>query len=182
MNRVPPSRYALFLVIAAGGCLLDLATKSWMFERLDPFGRPWWIWPGVFGFQWSLNEGALFGLGQGRVFVFAGLSIVAALGVIYWLFVARAARDLVLTIALAIVTAGILGNLYDRLGLHGLTWRAHPGHPFGAPVYAVRDWILVMIGPWQWPNFNIADSALLCGAVLLVAHSFFRGEPEKGPS
>jgi signal peptidase II len=177
MESVPRTRYVLFLIIAAGGCLLDLATKKWMFAHLDPMGRPWWIWPGVFGFQWSLNEGALFGLGQGHPFVFAGLSILAALAVVYWLFVAGAARDGLLTIALAAVTAGILGNLYDRLGLHGLTWAGHPGHHFGEPAYAVRDWILVMIGPWQWPNFNIADSLLVCGALLLVGHSFYRGEP-----
>ena len=176
MKSVPPSRYVLFLVIAVGGCLVDLATKQWMFAHLDTLGRPWWIWPGVFGFQWSLNAGALFGFGQGHALAFAGLSILAAAAVLYWLFVAGAARDRLLTIALALVAAGILGNLYDRLGLHGLRNR------MGEPVYAVRDWILVMIGPWQWPNFNLADSLLVCGALLLVWHSFYRGDPGKTSS
>ena len=72
---------------------------------------------------------------------------------------------------LGCVTAGILGNLYDRLGLPGLRWIANPPHHAGDPVHAVRDWILVMIGPWHWPNFNVADSLLVCGA-LLVWHSF----------
>jgi signal peptidase II len=179
MKPVPASRYVLFAVIATGGCVLDLVSKHWMSGILDPLGRPRWAWPGVFGFQWSLNEGALFGMGQGKVFLFAGLSILAALAVCCWLFVAGAARDRFLTVALSFVTAGILGNLFDRLGLHGLRWQyAVPGHAVGDPVYAVRDWILVMIGTWHWPNFNVADSLLVCGALLLVWHSFSRTEGE----
>lgn len=181
MKPLPTSRYVLFFAIAAGGSALDLATKHWMGATLDHFGRPWWIWRGVFGFQWSLNEGALWGMGSGYPFLFAALSILAALAVLYWLFVAGAARDLLLTIALGSVTAGILGNLYDRLGLHGLRWPlGHPHHGAGDPVYAVRDWVLVMIGRWQWPNFNVADSLLVCGAMLLIWHSFCGGEPEVG--
>ena len=82
-------------------------------------------------------------------------------------------RDLLLTLALSCVTAGIFGNLYDRLGLPGLRWNSTSAlHHAGDPVHAVRDWILVMIGPWHWPNFNVADSLLVCGAALLVWHSF----------
>ncbi len=115
-------------------------------------------------------------MGQGRVVLFAGLSIVVVPCVLYWLFVVGAARDLLLTIALGLVTAGILGNLYDRLGLPGLAWRdpwiVGGLHQVGDPVYAVRDWLLVMIGKWPWPTFNIADSLLVCGAVLLASHAF----------
>ena len=88
-----------------------------------------WLWDNVFGLTTSLNEGALFGIGQGRVALFAALSIVALIGILYWLFVAGAAEDLLLTVALGPVTAGILGNLYDRLGLPGLISE-------GEPVYA----------------------------------------------
>jgi lipoprotein signal peptidase len=49
--------------------------------------------------------------------------------------------------------------------LHGLQYRS------GEPARAVRDWILVMIGKYEWPAFNIADSLLVCGAVLLVWHA-----------
>jgi len=69
---------------------------------------------------------------------------------------------------------GIFGNFYDRLGLPGLVWpEGYPGHQGGMPVHAVRDFILVMIGPWEWPNFNVADSGLVCGACLLIYHAFF---------
>jgi signal peptidase II len=183
-SAVPANRYATFFAIALCGCLLDLVTKHWIFHRLGmPGERPtWWLWEDVFGFQTSLNEGALFGLGQGWVAVFAGLSILVVPGILYWLFVTGAARDLLLTVALGLVTAGILGNLYDRLGLPALTWNfASALHDVGDPVYAVRDWIRVMIGSYHWPNFNLADSMLVCGAILLVWHAF-RQEPDQSPN
>lgn len=171
---MPGNRYGIFFSLAILGCLADLATKSWIFGQLGmPGGHTWWIWEGVVGFQTSLNEGALFGVGQGMVPIFAALSVVAALAIVWWLFVAGAARDLLLTVALGLITAGIFGNLYDRLGLPGLHWNfANALHDRGDPVFAVRDWILVMIGDWPWPNFNIADSLLVCGAGLLLFHAF----------
>ncbi len=177
-TAVPPSRYVLFLLITICGTAADLATKTWIFGRLGvpvPGAQPtWWLWEGVFGFQTNLNEGALFGMGQGMVVVFSALSVVAAVAIFLWLFVGGAARDLLLTGALGLVTAGILGNLYDRLGLPGLTWNTTTNlHQAGDRVYAVRDWILVMIGKWAWPTFNIADSMLVCGAVLLIWHAFW---------
>ena len=128
-------------------------------------GSDRWLWNDVFGFQTSLNEGALFGMGQGMVVAVrrpfggrgrgassTGCSSPAPPAT--WL----------LTVALGCVTAGILGNLYDRLGLPGLRGTIPtPLHRAGEPVYAVRDWILVMIGPWPWPNFNVADSCWSAG-------------------
>jgi len=176
MKAVPGHRYVLFLAIVLVGCLLDLGSKSLAFSRLGmPGGRPWWIWDGVGGFQTSLNQGALFGMGQGKTPLFAALSIGAVLAITVWLFVARAACDRWLTVALGLVTGGILGNLYDRLGLPGLYWPpTAPVHLANEPVYAVRDFILVMIGHWPWPTFNLADSLLVCGAGLLILQSLWR--------
>ena len=174
MRAVPLNRYIVFFAIVILACLADLAAKSWIFAKLkSPPGPTLWLWDGVVGLQTSLNEGALFGMGQGKVWVFAAISLAAFAGVIIWLFIVGAARDFFLTVALGCVTSGILGNLYDRLGMHGLVWQtASPHHAIGDPVYAVRDWILVMIGPWAWPNFNIADSMLVCGVMLLLWHAY----------
>ena len=175
-QAVPPSRYVVFFSLAIGVCAIDLATKSWMFARLGagPGGPTWWLWDNVFGFQTSLNPGALFGMGQGLTLLFAALSVGAAVGIFVWLFPVGAARDWLLTIALAFVTAGILGNLYDRLGPPGLVWPdGYPGQEPREPVYAVRDFILVMIGDWPWPTFNVADSSLVSGAALLMWHALF---------
>ena len=185
MKAVPLNRYAVFFSLAILGCLADLATKSWVFGWLGgPLERPaWWILDDLIGLQTSLNEGALFGMGQGWVRLFAVLSVAAAVGIFYWLFAEGAACDLLLTIALGSITAGILGNLYDRLGLHGLKWKepwiVNGLHNVGDPVHAVRDWIHVIIIKWPWPTFNLADSMLVCGAVLLVWHAF-RHDPDRG--
>jgi signal peptidase II len=174
MKGISPVRFALFFGIALAGFTLDLGTKSWIFGKLGlPGGATWWIWPGYFGFQTSLNEGALWGIGQGNAWLFALFSIAAGLGIVYWLFVRGAAQDLWLTCALACITAGILGNLYDRLGLW---WTIEAQH---YPKYAVRDWILMCYENWVWPNFNIADMLLVCGAGLLVLHAFFTPVSEK---
>jgi signal peptidase II len=184
-QAVPLNRYLVFFALAVGVCAVDLASKTWMFAHYgmpsNPPAPPCWLWDGVFGFQTTLNPGALFGMGQGLWPLFSALSVGAAIGIFIWLFPARAAHDWLLTIALALVTGGIFGNLYDRLSLPALVWPSgfHP-HVAGTPVHAVRDFILVWIHSWPWPTFNLADSALVCGAALLVGHAFFtRGDTEE---
>jgi signal peptidase II len=115
----------VFLVLAAAGCAADLATKRWAFDRLgyDPSLGRIVIVPDLLALETHLNEGALFGMGQGMTLVFAGLSVIAIAGILYWLLWGRAVHDWLFTIALGLVTGGILGNLYDRLGLPGLVWK-----------------------------------------------------------
>ena len=174
MESVPRSRYIAFALLAVIGLAADLATKSWFFAVPElRAGEIHWLWTGHVGVQLSWNEGALFGMGQGRAWLFAGLGIVAAIAIPVWLFAFGAARDAWLTVALGCVMAGVLGNLYDRLGLHGEVWPAsHPNA--GEAIYAVRDWILWQVNDrWRWPNFNIADSLLVTGAAILFVHAFF---------
>ena len=184
MQAIPTSRYWLFGGIAAAGCTIDLATKRWIFEaRGMPQERDsLWLVDQVFGFTTSLNEGALFGFGQGQGAIFCTLSLVAVAGIVYWLFVARAAHDRLLTVALGAVVGGILGNLYDRLGLPGLMWGQHSMHAAGDRVYAVRDWLHFKIDPIiDWPIFNVADSLLVCGAALLMWHALRVERPASAP-
>jgi signal peptidase II len=171
MDRIPLNRFFLFAIPAAIGCAADLSTKAWMFSwpELRPPGATYWIWNGHVGLQLSWNEGALFGMGQGMVWLFAALSVVAAIAIPTWLFWFGAARDVWLTVALGCVMGGVLGNLYDRLGLHGELWSAGPRA--GTQIYAVRDWILWQVNErWRWPNFNIADSLLVVGAGAIFLH------------
>ena len=181
MRQIPVQRYVIFAGVAIAGCAVDLATKSWIFGRLGyPPRDVIWIVPGMLSLETSLNEGALFGVGQGLVALFATLSILAAIWIVYWLFVRGAARDGWLTFALACIMAGIFGNLYDRLGLPGMTWPfATPDHAVGDPIYAVRDWIHFECKRFDWPVFNIADSLLVCGASMLALQSLKSESPSK---
>lgn len=161
-------RWATVLVLAIALCLVDLVTKELVFQWLGPpqGSTVWWIWPNYIGFQTALNHGALFGMGQGMVPVFVVFSLVAVAGIFYWLW-SGAIGDWGLTLTLALILGGILGNLYDRLGL----W-SHPG--LAGDTRAVRDWILLQYGPeYVWPNFNLADSFLVCGAALLAWRSLW---------
>jgi signal peptidase II len=167
-DAVPASRYALFALVAATGCYADLATKRLVFQwRGMPGEQPiWWFLQGLVGIETSLNTGALFGLGNNRVLWFAALSAVALVGILVWFVVGRVGRDWGLTLVLGCITGGILGNLYDRLGL----WSVGPDGR--AQIFAVRDWIRLSYGDYVWPNFNIADSLLVCSAAYLLWHSF----------
>ena len=179
---VPIGRHLVFWSLAIIGCVADLTTKWWVFQdsRLHG-GAVWWFWEGHVGIQQSLNEGALFGMGQGKVWLFAIFSVAAVIAIPVWLFRYRAAHNRWLTITLGCLLGGVLGNLYDRLGLPGLTWQEFHLHRSG-PVYAVRDWILWcwdFEAGWIWPNFNIADAMLVCGAAVLLLHALFHPEPNE---
>ncbi|MAT68644.1 MAG: peptidase A8 [Planctomycetaceae bacterium] len=175
----------VFFALAAAGCGADLATKHWAFSRDDLLaGGVRWVWTGHAGLQLSLNEGALFGMGQGRVWWFAAFSLAACAVIPWWLFRRGGAQDPMLVAVLGLVMGGVLGNLYDRLGLHGLDWGAFVPSRAGEPIYAVRDFIL-LAGRWDadpskrlvWPNFNVADCLLVCGALTLLLLSFRHPTP-----
>jgi signal peptidase II len=185
-QSVPASRYALFWLLAAAGCAIDLATKHWMFSRqplLD--GQVWWLVPGHAGLQLSLNEGALFGMGQGKTWLFAACSATAALAIPAWLFLFGAARDRALTVTLGCIMGGVLGNLYDRTGMPALDWGLFDPTRAGQRVYAVRDFVLLAWrwdDDWQkrvaWPNFNVADMLLVCGAISMLLLSLRKQNPD----
>ena len=166
----------VFFLIAVSATAVDLSTKAWVFNRLGMPGTSDvdWQWEGVFGFETALNEGALFGMGQGFVLGFAGLSCLVLLGIVIWLVFWHRPKSWYLVIVMGMITGGIIGNLYDRLGLHGLHyWVSDGTHFVEKPVYAVRDWILIMIGSYHWPNFNFADSFLVAGVILLAIYVLF---------
>ncbi len=173
------NRVILFCLIAGLGLGVDLLTKWLVFGSPRLFhGSEWWLIPNHVGIQKSLNEGALFGMGQGKVWVFAFLALAAAIAIPVWLFRFGAAEQLGLTLALGCIMGGVLGNLYDRIGLSGLTWDQFNPTRSGESVNAVRDWILFQVNEnWVWPNFNIADSLLVVGAGILILKSFVDKQP-----
>ncbi len=168
-SRLAWIRWLAFSAIFIAGTAIDLLSKQWVFQwRGLPGQQPvWWIIEPVFGIETAVNPGALFGMGAGFGLGFAALSVIAAVAIVVWLYRYRAIDSWWLLIALACVMAGIFGNLYDRLGF----WNP----PDAIPEWSsgVRDWILLRYQDYSWPNFNIADSLLVCGAVMLAIHSFW---------
>ncbi len=168
------ARLLMAVAIASSGLAWDLWSKSEVFSTLGcPGVRP--IWKGQllgiavqFHLETTFNHGALWGMGQGQTWLFASLSFFAIGVIAYFLWNGQATTSVWLTIATGLLLAGTLGNLFDRMGLHG--WR----NADGSPVYAVRDFLdFWFFGTFHWATFNFADTYLVTGAIMLVVHSLF---------
>jgi signal peptidase II len=162
-RSVPLSRWLLFLGVALGGAAFDLATKALVFSRFSP-GQVRPLLEGVLELHLTHNTGALWGVGGTLPYssqIFAILSILAGVAIVYWLFVRGAARDLWLTLALGLIMAGAIGNCYDRLVLG-----------------QVRDFVHFHVDPYfDCAIFNFADNMLVIGAVALMVLAL-RPDPE----
>ncbi|HMF14826.1 MAG TPA: signal peptidase II, partial [Gemmataceae bacterium] len=98
--------------------------------------------------------------------LFAAISVVAAAAIVFWATRPSAARDWSLSAALGLILAGTLGNLYDRVVFRGVRDFLH--------LHYYRD--------FDWPVFNVADSCLVVGAVLLLTQALFSRTPADKPA
>jgi len=168
-RRVAISRWILFWGLALGGAAFDLTTKSIVFEKVGaPPSTPVTVIPNVLELHTSHNPGALWGFGRNlphSSLIFAGLSVVAGVAIVGWLFVGGAAASLPLTIALGLIMAGAMGNCYDRVMF---------GH--------VRDFVHFHIDSinFDCAIFNFADNMLVAGALTLVLFAL-RPDPPADP-
>ncbi|WP_433521899.1 signal peptidase II [Nocardia pseudovaccinii] len=154
-----PLRLRTLLIIAAVLLGLDLLTKTIVVAELTP-GDPVPIIGDFARLSLVRNPGAAFSMATGMTWL---LTLVAAAVVIGVIRIGRTLRSLWWAIGLGMVLGGALGNLVDRL------FRA-PGPLQGHVV----DFIAV---GW-WPVFNLADSSIVCGAILLVVLTVFGFEPD----
>ncbi len=160
---------AISLFVGGSAALLasDLALKSWALQNLkNAEMRP--LVPHVLALAWTENHGAVFGVLQNKQWVFVIASMIAVC-VIGWIFFASRAIDRALHLALALIFAGALGNLYDRVQ-HGY----------------VRDMLYLFPGVkfpggFKWPGtsgdiypwiFNLADVFLLIGILIVLVRSY----------
>jgi signal peptidase II len=137
--------------VAAFVLAADIITKAVIVAHLRP-DEPVHVLGNVLEFWLTRNPGAAFSVGTGETAVFT----VIAFGVI--VYIVRTARKLYSlgwAIALGLLLGGAMGNLGDRI------FRA-PGLFRGDVV----DWIGVV--PRYYPIFNLADSAIVCGGILMV--------------
>lgn len=147
-----------YLLAAFGLYLSDQASKAWAVKTLR-FGEERVVVRGFLQFAYTENPGIAFGQLQdggsfGRWF-FVALAAAATVAVFYYFMRTPRNDDRVLG-ACALLLAGILGNLTDRVRL---------GY--------VVDFIVMHAGDYHWPTFNIADASICIGAVLLVLDLFF---------
>ena len=133
--------------------ILDLWTKSWALRALAG-GRQIEVIPGLLPFTLAFNRGAAFGIeiGSDPRLVFIPITVLA-LVLLTTLYVKAEREDGLRLVALSLVIGGALGNLYDRV-----RWER-----------GVVDFIGPLnLGFADFPIFNVADSAITCGAVLLA--------------
>ena len=156
--RAERRRFAAWLGLALFVLVLDQATKLAILQWVELYDRiP--IAPFI-NITHQENPGAAFSFladasgWQRWFFTVLALAVSGVIGV--WLWRLRASGQVVLPIALALVLGGALGNVLDRVRL---------GH--------VVDFIQVLIAGWPFPSFNVADSAITVGAVLLIIDALF---------
>jgi signal peptidase II len=158
LNRLFPRRLPWLLLISAVVIFLDRLTKTWVTLHI-PMGGAIPVAPHVLRITHWLNEGAAFSLFADSAsphtvrWALIGFSLLAAL-VVLVVMVRLGDRFTLTTVALALVFAGALGNVHDRI-VYG----------------SVVDFIEVHIFSYHWPDFNVADSAIVTGACLLLLDS-----------
>ncbi|MHB8735693.1 MAG: signal peptidase II [Terriglobales bacterium] len=148
-------------VIALAVFTLDQLTKGWV-EKMRGHASIEVI-PNLFSIVHLENHGAAFGLfqdspSQWKVGLLIAFSLLALAVVVILLW--RGRNPGATGVALALIMGGACGNLFDRL-LHG----------------SVVDFLLFYVSRYEWPAFNVADSAIVVGAGLLV-WDILRSEPQ----
>ncbi|MFD8081726.1 signal peptidase II [Kitasatospora sp. NPDC059722] len=154
-----PRRIGVLLVVAVLAFLVDLGSKLLVVARLENHAAIKVVGD-VVTFQVIRNSGAAFGMGQALTVVFT--MIASAVIVVIWR-IARRLYSLPWAIALGLLLGGALGNLTDRLFRAPGVFRGH-----------VVDFISVQ----HFAVFNLADSAIVCGGILVVLLSFRGSNPD----
>lgn len=149
----PPRRIRLLGAVAAAVVALDLASKLLVVANLGAGHAPVRVVFGALYLVQTRNSGAAFSLGTGATVI---LTLIALVVVAVIVRTARQLRSIGWATALGLILGGALGNLADRIF-------RNPGIGRG---YVV-DWISLFSDDGRyWPIFNLADSAIVCGAVL----------------
>lgn len=155
-----------YLFVSLGVIVLDQWTK-WLVEIHLPHHTVHPVIPGFFNLAHVRNTGVAFGLfashgmnGGSWLLTLLGLAALTAVGVYFWY---ASPRERLLLLALSLVVGGAIGNLIDRMSSG-----------------AVTDFIDIYVGDHHWPSFNVADSAISVGIVLMAIDSFRarKKEPE----
>ncbi|HEU5265383.1 MAG TPA: signal peptidase II [Jatrophihabitans sp.] len=146
-------RVGVCVAVAALVLILDVVSKLLVVANLPLGHPPVRLLGGVLYLNQARNSGAAFSLGTGFTVI---LTVIALVVVVVIARTAGKLRSTGWAVALGLILGGALGNLADRVLRAPGVLRGH-----------VVDWIS-LFGPYDkyWPIFNIADSAIVCGAIL----------------
>lgn len=146
-------RTGWLVAVAAVVAGVDQLTKWWALQALDD-GPVHLVW--TLRLRLAFNTGAAFSLGSGR----GGLIALLAVAVVVAMVVAsRSVTNRLGAVALGVVLGGAVGNLVDRLFRSG---------PEGGDVGFLGGAVVDFVDLQWWPVFNLADAAIVVGAVLLA--------------
>ena len=163
MPELRGNAWRRWLALSAAVVAADLATKAWVSGTFR-YGETLEVTP-FFNLVLVHNAGAAFsflaGAGGWQRWFFTGVAIVIS-GVIIWML-RKPENTRLLSCALALVLGGAIGNLYDRVTL---------GY--------VVDFVQLHAAGYYFPAFNVADSAITVGVVLLIWDSLFNPQPGAG--
>lgn len=154
-----PLRMRMLVAIAATILVLDLVTKVIAVRFIDP-GDPIEVVGDVVRLTLIRNPGAAFSMATGMTWLLTLVAIGVVIGVVK---IGRTMRSPWWALGLGLVLGGALGNLIDRL--------------FRAPG-PLQGHVVDFVSVGWWPVFNVADSAIVCGAILLVALTLFGLNPD----
>jgi len=152
-----------WLLLSGVVVALDQASKYVAVVKLS--GHPPVEVTSFFNLVLVYNRGAAFsflaGAGGWQRELFTGIALIASAWIVYLL--RRHSQQTLFCFALALVLGGAIGNVIDRL-----------------TVGAVVDFLDFHALGWHWPAFNVADSAITCGAALLIRDGIFGKSQDKG--
>ena len=157
----------LLLAIALPLYVLDQLTKWWVVVHFSPYDNPRPVIEGFFYLCHWQNTGAAFSIGAGNNWFFVVFSAVTLVGLLAF-YVRGVFRDLLSRIGVALLVAGILGNLTDRLRVQ---------HVVDFLLFYLRVPFTEKPLPFAhpWPAFNVADSCIFVAAGLFIVGSIIEG-------
>ena len=159
-------KYRLFLLLSVGVLVLDQLSKVAISSTFKLYEvQP--IIHGLINLTHIHNTGAVFGLLAGKASLMRKLFFLAvsllAMGVVLWMVLRLSQGQKVELVALSLIFGGALGNIVDRIRLG-----------------EVIDFIDVYYRSYHWPAFNVADSAITIGVILLLFRLVFIKESSSG--
>ncbi|MFT6895675.1 MAG: signal peptidase II [Paraglaciecola sp.] len=145
-----------FLWLAVLAFVLDQLSKHWIVANLEPYQAIQYT--PFFNLTHVYNYGAAFSFlsdaGGWQRWFFTIIAFGVS-GLLLWWLKESSRKQVLLPVAFSLILGGALGNVYDRI-IHGY----------------VIDFLVFYYQDWVWPAFNVADSAICLGAMLLIVDMF----------